>query len=504
MTIRFANLATPMRKEVHSMRTKRLSAILENEMDDIERDPWVTGIETDSRKVSPGNLFICIRGYTVDGHEFAEDAVSKGAVAVISEYPLDLEVPNLVVADTKRTAGVVASAFYDHPSHRMRIYGVTGTNGKTTTATLTYDLFRLSGRPVGIVSTIGARYKDQTLKTPNTTPEAVVLHRILAEMADAGVTDCVVEVSSHAMMEGRVEGVRFHAAAFTNLTHDHLDYHRSMDEYARAKARLFEQVETTDGDAIILNAEDPASKTMAAFAPTRRRIMYSTHADVPADIQVIWHDQTVVVKMNALTIEAPVRFMGAFNAANLAAAIGLVSTSELMLRSIIANVPGLTLPKGRLERLDTEDGEIYIDYAHTPDGLEKCLSTLQQGERELVVVLSAAGDRDPTKRAEMGRIASRYSDDLIVTVHDVRTEDPRHIIDGLLEGVDSNTHYVTFEERRDALRHAAQQALVGKRIVVVGKGHDHVERVGQESIPFNESDILLDELKKLKGQEPAV
>ena len=142
------------------MRTKRLSAILGNEMDDIERDPWVTGIETDSRKVSPGNLFICIRGYTVDGHEFAEDAVSKGAVAVISEYPLDLEVPNLVVADTKRTAGVVASAFYDHPSHRMRIYGVTGTNGKTTTATLTYDLFRLSGRPVGIVSTIGARYKN--------------------------------------------------------------------------------------------------------------------------------------------------------------------------------------------------------------------------------------------------------------------------------------------------------------------------------------------------------
>ncbi len=323
-------------------------------------------------------------------------------------------------------------------------------------------------------------------------------------MADAGVTDCVVEVSSHAMMEGRVEGVRFHAAAFTNLTHDHLDYHRSMDEYARAKARLFEQVETTDGDAIVLNAEDPASKTMAAFAPTRRRIMYSTHADVPADIQVIWHDQTVVIKMNALTIEAPVRFMGAFNAANLAAAIGLVSTSELMLRSIIANVPGLTLPKGRLERLNTEDAEIYLDYAHTPDGLEKCLSTLQQGERELVVVLSAAGDRDPTKRAEMGRIASRYSNDLIVTVHDVRTEDPKQIIDGLLEGIDADTHYVTFEERRDALRHAAQQALVGKRIVVVGKGHDHVERVGRESIPFNESDILLDELKKLKGQEPAV
>jgi len=493
-----------MRKEVHSMRTKRLSAILGNEMDDIECDPWVTGIETDSRKVSPGNLFICIRGYTVDGHEFAEDAVSKGASAIISEYPLELDVPNIVVADTKRTAGIVASAFYDHPSHRMRIYGVTGTNGKTTTATLTYDLFRLSGRPIGIVSTIGARYKDQTLETPNTTPEAVVLHRLLAEMADAGVTDCVVEVSSHAMMEGRVEGVHFHAAAFTNLTHDHLDYHRSMDEYARAKARLFEQVEQTNGDAIILNAEDEASAIMASFAPTRRRVMYSTHTNVPADIQVIWLDDTVRVKVNAMTIEVPVQFMGAFNAANLAAAIGLVSTSELMLRSIIANVPGLTLPKGRLERLDTEDAEIYIDYAHTPDGLEKCLSTLQADDCELVVVLSAAGDRDSTKRAEMGRVASRYADRLIVTVHDVRSENPTQIIDGLLEGIDADTPHVTFESRLDALKHAALQGLDGKRVVVVGKGHDHIERVGKQSIPFNESDILLDELKKLKGQEPAV
>lgn len=486
------------------MRTKRLSAILETEMDDVKYDPWVTGIETDSRKISPGNLFICIRGYTVDGHKFAEDAVSKGASAVISEYPLDLDVPTIVVPDTKKTAGRVASKFYDHPSHRMRIYGVTGTNGKTTTATLTYDLFRLSGRPVGIVSTIGALYKDKKLMTPNTTPEAVVLHRLLAEMADAGVTDCVVEVSSHAMMEGRVEGVRFHAAAFTNLSHDHLDYHRSMDEYARAKARLFEQVEVTEGDAVILNAEDPASETMAAYAPTRRKVTYSTQSEVHADIQVIWLDDTVRVKMNAMTIEVPIHFMGSFNAANLAAAIGLVSTSELMLRAIIAKVPGLTLPKGRLERLDTEDGDIYIDYAHTPDGLEKCLSTLQKGERSLVVVLSAAGDRDPTKRAEMGRIASRYADELIVTVHDVRTEDPKQIIEGLIEGIHPTIRYVTFNERKDALRHAALQALEGKRIVVVGKGHDQIERVGQTSIPFNESDILLDELRKLKGQEPAI
>ncbi|WP_214883604.1 MULTISPECIES: UDP-N-acetylmuramoyl-L-alanyl-D-glutamate--2,6-diaminopimelate ligase [unclassified Exiguobacterium] len=485
------------------MRTKRLSAILINEMDDIF-DPWVTGVETDSRKVSSGNVFICIRGYTVDGHKFAEDAVVNGASAVISEYPLDLDVPNVVVADTKQTAGAVASAFYDHPSHRMRIYGVTGTNGKTTTATLTYDLLRLSGQRAGIVSTIGARFLNQTIETANTTPEAVVLHRILADMVDADVTDCVLEVSSHALMEGRVAGIHFHAAAFTNLTHDHLDYHRSMDEYARAKARLFEQVEVTNGEAIVLNAEDSASHVMAEFAPTRQAIMYSTKEEIDADIQVIWREETVLVSMKDFKLEVPVRFMGAFNAANLSAAIGLVSTSDMALRTIVSNVPGLTLPKGRLERLATEDAEIYIDYAHTPDGLEKCLSTLQQDNRDLVVVLSAAGDRDPTKRQDMGRIASQYSNEVIVTVHDVRMENPTHIIRDLVKGIQPNANYVTFEARKDALRHAVMQALEGKRVVVVGKGHDHIERIGRQSIPFNESDILLEELKKRKGQEPAV
>lgn len=485
------------------MRTKRLSAILQNEMDDIF-DPWVTGVETDSRKVSSGNVFICIRGYTVDGHKFAEDAVANGASAVISEYPLDLDVPNVIVADTKQTAGAVASVFYDHPSHRMRIYGVTGTNGKTTTATLTYDLLRLSGRRAGIVSTIGARFHNQTVETANTTPEAVVLHRILAEMVDAGVTDCVLEVSSHALMEGRVAGIHFHTAAFTNLTHDHLDYHRSMEEYARAKARLFEQVEVTNGEAIVLNAEDPASHVMAEFAPTRQAIMYSTKEDIEADIQVIWREETVLVRMKEFKLEVPVRFMGAFNAANLAAAIGLVSTSDMALRIIVSNVPGLTLPKGRLERLATEDAEIYIDYAHTPDGLEKCLSTLQQDDRALVVVLSAAGDRDPTKRQDMGRIASLYSNEVIVTVHDVRMEDPKQIIRDLVKGIQRDVKYVTFEAREEALRHAATQALEGKRVVVVGKGHDHIERIGRQSIPFNESNILLEELKKRKGQEPAV
>ena len=485
------------------MRTKRLSAILQNEMDDIF-DPWVTGVETDSRKVSSGNVFICIRGYTVDGHKFAEDAVANGASAVISEYPLDLDVPNVVVADTKQTAGAVASVFYDHPSHRMRIYGVTGTNGKTTTATLTYDLLRLSGRRVGIVSTIGARFHNQTVETANTTPEAVVLHRILAEMVDAGVTDCVLEVSSHALMEGRVGGIHFHAAAFTNLTHDHLDYHRSMDEYARAKARLFEQVEVTNGEAIVLNAEDQASHVMAEFAPTRQAIIYSTKENIEADIQVIWREETVFVRMKEFKLEVPVRFMGAFNAANLAAAIGLVSTSDMALRTIVSNVSGLTLPKGRLERLATEDAEIYIDYAHTPDGLEKCLSTLQQDDRTLLVVLSAAGDRDPTKRQDMGRIASLYSNEVIVTVHDVRMEDPKQIIRDLVKGIQPNVKYVTFEAREEALRHAVTQALEGKRVVVVGKGHDHIERIGRQSIPFNESNILLEELKKRKGQEPAV
>lgn len=485
------------------MRRKRLATLLPGH--DVTGNPWVTGIETDSRRVTEGDVFVCIRGYTVDGHLFAEDAVERGAVAVLSEIPLPhLTVPNILLGSTKQEIGRLASIFYDHPSRRMRVYGVTGTNGKTTTTKMTYDLFRLAGRVSGMVSTTGAVYASRELDTPNTTPEAVVLQRILADMVEAGVTDCVLEVSSHALIEGRVEGISFYAAAFTNLTHDHLDYHATMEEYADAKALLFRQVELTSGEAIVLNEDDEASEVMRREAPRTRVVWYGTSESSKADLVVTWGEDSVTVRKDSKTGQAKVHFLGAFNAANIAAASALASTGELTFEQLLENIPKLTLPTGRLERVDFEQCEIYIDYAHTPDGLDKCLKALDSDDMELVVVLSAAGDRDRTKRAEMGRIAGAYCKEVIVTVHDARSEDPNRVIDDLIQGIPEGVKTSSYPERTDALHHAAQYALAGRRVVVIGKGHERVQRIGQETIPFNEAEIILNELHRLRGQEPAV
>ncbi|MGI1804230.1 UDP-N-acetylmuramoyl-L-alanyl-D-glutamate--2,6-diaminopimelate ligase [Exiguobacterium sp. TDN 0502] len=465
----------------------------------------ITSIETDSRKVIPGSLFICVRGYTVDGHRYAREAERNGAAAILAEEALkDVTIPVILIENTKGAAGKVAAAFYDHPSRRMRVYGVTGTNGKTTTTKLAYDLFRATGVKAGMISTVGARIDEVLIKTPNTTPEAVILHRLLYEMVEQGVTDCIIEVSSHALAEGRVEGVAFHAAAFTNLSHDHLDYHHSMEEYAETKALLFKQVAASNGRAIILNREDGFSRVMREAAPLQPVIWYTTQPNRTSQIAVEWLTDTVNVRIDETTTRVPTALLGEFNAANLAAAMGLLRAGEANLYALIRHIPELELPKGRLERIEREGCEIYLDYAHTPDGLEKCLQALTSVGETLSIVLSAAGERDRTKRADMGRIASRYCDQIIVTVHDTRSEDPLRIIDELTVDIPSEQLVGCYALRHEALIKAASLAYEGARIVIVGKGHDDVERIGTQLIPFNEKDILLAEIDRLSEGESVI
>ncbi len=470
-----------------------------------EENPSITSIATDSREVTKGSLFICVRGYTVDGHQYAEAAIANGAVAILAEEPLHgLAVPVVILQDTKHAAGQVADLFYDHPSQKMRVYGITGTNGKTTTTKLTYDLFRAAGHKAGMISTIGAMIDGEMIDTPNTTPEAIILHRLLHQMVEQGVTDCILEVSSHALMEGRVEGVQFYAAAFTNLTHDHLDYHASMEEYAEAKALLFKQVATGGGKAVILNEVDPASQVMARAAEGVPVTWYATNALSAAPITVEWKEETVSVRIEGTVTEVPVFLLGDFNAANLAAAIGLMQAGEVNMYQLIRHIPELRLPKGRLERIPFEGCEVYIDYAHTPDGLEKCLKALSLPDEPLYLVLSAAGERDRSKRAVMGRIASQYCDGIIVTVHDPRRENPQQIIKELLSDIAPRKIITCHESRKEALQIAAKIALAGKRMVIVGKGHERFEQIGTEHVPFDEIKILTDELIRLSGQESAM
>ncbi|OAN14795.1 UDP-N-acetylmuramoyl-L-alanyl-D-glutamate--2,6-diaminopimelate ligase [Exiguobacterium undae] len=470
-----------------------------------EEDPIVTSIETDSRQVTTGSLFICVRGYTVDGHQYAREATENGAVAILAEEPLEgMTVPVIVLPNTKQAAGRIADLFYDHPSRQLRVYGITGTNGKTTTTKLTYDLFRSAGHKAGMISTVGAMIDGEMIDTPNTTPEAVILHRLLHQMVEQGVTDCVLEVSSHALMEGRVEGVQFHAAAFTNLTHDHLDYHASMEEYAEAKALLFEQVATSGGKAVVLNEADPTSALMAKAANGVPVLWYATEEASDAPIAVEWQEETVRVRLDGTVTEVPVFLLGDFNAANLAAAIGLMRAGEVNMYQLIRHIPELRLPKGRLERVPFDGCEIYIDYAHTPDGLEKCLKALSVPNEPLYMVLSAAGERDRSKRQEMGRIASQYCEGIIVTVHDPRRENPQQIIKELIAEIAPRKIITCHETRKEALQIAAKIALTGKRIVIVGKGHERFERIGMNDVPFDEMKILTEELSRLSGQESAM
>jgi len=468
-------------------------------------NPIITNIATDSRQITPGGLFICINGYTVDGHDYIDQAINNGAVAILADRSLpDSRVPVITVPDTKRLAGQVADRFYDQPSRKMRVYGVTGTNGKTTTTKLAYDLFRATGVKAGMISTVGARIDEELIETPNTTPEAIILHRLLFEMVEKGVTDCIIEVSSHALAEGRVEGVSFHSAAFTNLTHDHLDYHHSMEDYAKTKALLFQQVAASSGRAIVLNREDGWSRIMREAAPLQPVIWYTTQPYRTSQIAVEWLTDTVNVRIDETTTRVPTALLGEFNAANLAAAMGLLRAGDANLYALIRHIPGLELPKGRLERLAWDPCEIYLDYAHTPDGLEKCLEALTSSGEPLAVVLSAAGERDRTKRAEMGRIASKYCSKIIVTVHDARSEAPEQIIEELIVDIPQDRVIGCHTSRHEALVQAAHLAHEGQRIVIVGKGHDEVERIGTKTIPFNEKTILLAELERLSEGESVI
>ncbi|UKS55291.1 UDP-N-acetylmuramoyl-L-alanyl-D-glutamate--2,6-diaminopimelate ligase [Exiguobacterium acetylicum] len=468
-------------------------------------NPIITNIATDSRQITPGGLFICINGYTVDGHDYIDQAINNGAVAILADRSLpDSQVPVITVPDTKRLVGQVADRFYDQPSRKMRVYGVTGTNGKTTTTKLAYDLFRSTGVKAGMISTVGARIDEELIETPNTTPEAIILHRLLFEMVEKGVTDCIIEVSSHALAEGRVEGVSFHSAAFTNLTHDHLDYHHSMEDYAKTKALLFQQVAASSGRAIVLNREDGWSRVMREAAPLQPVIWYTTQPNRTSQIAVEWLTDTVNVRIDETTTRVPTALLGEFNAANLAAAMGLLRAGDANLYALIRHIPGLELPKGRLERLAWDPCEIYLDYAHTPDGLEKCLEALTSSGESLAVVLSAAGERDRTKRAEMGRIASKYCSKIIVTVHDARSEAPKQIIEELIVDIPQDRVVGCHTSRHEALVQAAHLAHEGQRIVVVGKGHDEVERIGTKTIPFNEKTILLAELERLSKGESVI
>ncbi len=451
-------------------------------------DVEVLGVSHDSATTKPGDLFCAIPGRRYDGHAFAAEAVARGAVAVLAERPVDVPVPQVLVRSVRQALGPLSSAFYGHPSHRLRVIGVTGTNGKGTVTYLVRTVLEAGGFPCGVIGTLGAVVGQELVPVSLTTPEAPELNRLLFQMVQAGMRFAAVEVASHALAQERVGGVRFAAAAFTNLTQDHLDFHGTLEAYRDAKAMLFERVEP-DGVSVI-NREDPAGAYMAS----RSRAPVLTYGLDP-EAHVRAEDVCLDLRGSTFTVRTPwgkerirLNLCGAFNVRNALCALALGGHFGVPLDAMadaLREVAGLP---GRFERIDEgQDFGVIVDYAHTPDALRAVLEAAREFCRgRVIVVFGCGGDRDPTKRPVMGRIASERADVVILTSDNPRSEDPLRILAQIREGVVDGVRCHVEPDRRTAIWKAIAEATPGDVVLICGKGHEAYQIVGAERIPFDD------------------
>jgi UDP-N-acetylmuramoyl-L-alanyl-D-glutamate--2,6-diaminopimelate ligase len=458
-----------------------------------EANPEITSIENDNRKVQQGSLFICVKGYTVDGHDFAQSAAENGAVAVLAEKPLKLDVPVVVVNDTKRAMAVLADAFYKHPTRQLHLIGITGTNGKTTTSHLIEKILTDAGKKAGLIGTMYTKIGDEILETKNTTPESLTLQKTFKRMVDAGVEAAVMEVSSHALDLGRVHGCDYDVAVFTNLTQDHLDYHHTMEEYKRAKSLLFSQLGNTfnvdQPKFAVLNADDPASLT---YIKSTAAHVVTYGIDQAADIKAIDIEMTssgTKFLLQALGKEFPIKIqlIGKFSIYNVLASVAAALVSGISIEQIIFSIESVKGVAGRVELVTAgQNFTVIVDYAHTPDSLENVLKTIQQfAKRKIFVVVGCGGDRDRTKRPLMAKIACQFATDPIFTSDNPRSEDPLEILKEMEEGVQGES-YLVIPDRKEAIASAVQKATAGDVILIAGKGHETYQIIGKEVHDFDD------------------
>lgn len=471
-------------------------------------DPTVLSIHNDNRKVEAGSLFICIKGYTVDGHDFAQDAVEKGAVAVVSERPLSLEVPVIIVKDTKRAMAVLADAFYHSPSQKLQVIGITGTNGKTTTSHLTEHLFAYAGKKTGLIGTMYTKIGDRVQETKNTTPESLTLQKLFSDMVKEDVDTSIMEVSSHALVEGRVHGTNFDIAVFTNLTQDHLDYHGTMDEYKRAKGLLFAQLgnqfNQSEPKFAVLNADDEASKqyqaSTAAFVMTYG---LQAEADVYAtDIEMTSRGTSFLLHTPVGSAPVTVKLVGKFNVYNILASVATALVAHIPLTTILEGLKELPAVAGRFEIVDAgQNFSVIVDYSHTPDSLKNALETISEfASGQTYVVVGCGGDRDRTKRPIMANIACDYADYAIFTSDNPRSEDPASILAEMEQGVKGRTYEVVID-RKEAIEQTVAKASKNDIILIAGKGHETYQIIGTETFHFDDREVAKEAILQKLTQE---
>ncbi|KGP72433.1 UDP-N-acetylmuramoyl-L-alanyl-D-glutamate--2,6-diaminopimelate ligase [Pontibacillus yanchengensis] len=455
----------------------------------------VTGLEMDSRAVQRGNVFICINGYTVDGHDFAKQAEEKGATAIVAERPLPVSIPVIIVNDSQRAMSKLANHYFNNPTQQFRLIGVTGTNGKTTTSYLIDSIFQTSQQQTGLIGTIQMKIGNEEYEVKNTTPDSLFLQKNFAKMAEQKVDTAVMEVSSHALDLGRVHGCDFDVAVFTNLSQDHLDFHKDMDDYLRAKSLLFSQLGNAYKSNVkyaVLNQDDP-HYTSLMKSTAQEVITYGidSHADITAQqLYVTAQGTTFMLTTPDGEIEVKSSLIGRFSVYNMLAAASAAWISGISLETIkqaFENTPGVS---GRFEPiLSGQDFGVIVDYAHTPDSLENVLQTIKSfATKRIFVVVGCGGDRDKKKRPLMAQVAVKYADQAIFTSDNPRSEDPASIIADMEAGVEEGS-YIVIQDRKEAIHKAIEQADSSDVVLIAGKGHETYQEINGQTLHFDDREV---------------
>lgn len=461
-------------------------------IEDIE----VTGLEMDSRQVKEGDLFVCIKGFTVDGHEYAKQAEIQGAVAIVSEKNLDVSVPVIIVQDTARGLALLSNKFYDYPTKKLQVVGVTGTNGKTSVTYLMEAIFKEENRNTGLIGTIQMKIGNERFDVKNTTPDSLFLQKSFNEMVNKGTDTAVMEVSSHALDMGRVFGCDFDIAIFTNLTQDHLDYHADMKDYLRAKSMLFAQLGNKYNEDnpkfAVLNADDPyfddlaksTAQPVLSYGITNKAEVYASEIELDSNgVSFYLHAFEDKIKINS-------KLMGIFSVYNMLASAAAGICAGVSLKAIQQAFERTTGVSGRFEPVNRgQHFGVIVDYAHTPDSLENVLQTIRSFVKgRVITVVGCGGDRDRLKRPLMTKAALEYSNWVIVTADNPRTEDPMAIAADMVRDA-SGDHYEVKIDRKAAIYKAIEQAEKNDIVLIAGKGHETYQIIGEEKMDFDDRKV---------------